>query len=194
MLDGGPSRTSQLAQRRAMSRAEMPRRQPEVTPTAEPEPVGGRRSDFDRPVQTSRPPKKTGKLGLVIATLGVLVLLGLAAWMFWLQPASIAGKIDTNKYQAIFFSNGQVYFGKLTIENDAYYSLSDVFYIQNDTASADEESSEGASDQKLIKRGSEVYGPEDPMIIDRSQVMFFENIKSDSEVSQLIRNYKSGNN
>lgn len=197
MLDGGPSRTSQMAQRRAMSRSEPSRHQPEA-PVAAAEPASvAPRVSYDRPsAPAARPPKKSGKWGLIVAIIGAIILLGLALWTFWLQPAgSISGKIDGSKHQAVFFSNGQVYFGKLKVENGSYYSLSDVFYIQNDSSSVSDDSTEAdAGDQKLIKRGAEVYGPEDPMVIDRSQVMFFENIKSDSEVAQLIRDYKSGNN
>ncbi len=46
---------------------------------------------------------------------------------------------------------------------------------------------------QLIKLGEEVHGPEDAMIINRDQVLFYENLKPGGKVSQLIQNYKSGN-
>lgn len=46
---------------------------------------------------------------------------------------------------------------------------------------------------QLIKRGEEVHGPEDAMIINRDQVLYYENLKPSSKVSQLIQKYMSGN-
>ena len=51
-------------------------------------------------------------------------------------------------------ATGQAFYGKLTIPDADTYLLSDVFYIvPNDTA------------QRLVKRGTEVFGPREPMVI-----------------------------
>jgi hypothetical protein len=56
------------------------------------------------------------------------------------------------------------------------------------TEKSDEQTTTG--DKKLIKLGKEVHGPEDAMIINRDQVQFYENLKSDGEVAKLIDQYK----
>ena len=47
---------------------------------------------------------------------------------------------------------------------------------------------------QLIKLGEEVHGPEDTMVINRDQMLFFENLKSDGKVTQLIRQHSQGGN
>lgn len=123
-----------------------------------------------------------------------IVILGVAGWLIWsgLQNNNLA--IDTSKYQAVFFSNGQVYFGKLQRQNDEYMKLTDVYYLQPDsnkeTADDATKQTTSASNVQLIKRGKEVHGPEDTMLIAKDQIQFFENLKNDSQVVQLIAKYK----
>jgi hypothetical protein len=95
---------------------------------------------------------------------------------------SAAEVIDHNSYQSIFLTNGSSYYGKLAPQGDDWFVLSDVFYIS-------------VSDQtgtQLIKRGSEPWGPKDPMIIPKDQVLVIENMRDDSDVVAAIRRYKSG--
>jgi hypothetical protein len=70
-----------------------------------------------------------------------------------------------------------------------------VFYLQakTDTANASnlqKTSPDSNSGVELIKLGNEVHGPEDKMVISHNQVLFYENLKSDGRVTQLITNYK----
>jgi hypothetical protein len=132
------------------------------------------------------------KLKLIAILVGVLVVLAAAFW--WMnQQSNIAGQIDKSKYQAVFFTNGQVYFGKLSRIDGDFYKLTDIFYIQegqkaasdSDNPQATETSQQGANPQ-LIKLGNEIHGPEDAMIINRDQVLFFENLKTDGKVSDVI--------
>lgn len=129
----------------------------------------------------------------VVVALAVVVLSG---WFFY--RSSTAATIDSNKYQAVFFTNGQVYFGKLKQVNANYFKLTDVFYIQAQEAKADEAGSENpqktsteSTDIRLIKLGSEVHGPDDAMIISKEQVLFFENLKKDGKVSDSITKYNA---
>jgi hypothetical protein len=95
---------------------------------------------------------------------------------------SAAEVIDHNAYQAVFLANGATYFGKLEAQGDAWFLLSDVFYLS-------------VSDQtgtQLIKRGTEPQGPKEPMIISHAQVLFIENMRDDSDIVVLIKKYKSG--
>ena len=131
---------------------------------------------------------KFGKRKIVAIIVGVLVALAVIALSGWfLQRSSTAATIDNDKYQAVFFTNGQVYFGKLDQVNAGYFKLTDVFYIQAQEASANSENPQqtasDSTDIRLIKLGSEVHGPDDEMIISKEQILFFENLKKDGKVS-----------
>jgi hypothetical protein len=135
------------------------------------------------------------KLAALIA--GVVVAAAIIALSGWfLYRSSTAATIDGSKYQAVFFTNGQVYFGKLEQVNASYFKLTDVFYIQAQEAEATENESENpqqtandSTDIRLIKLGSEVHGPDDEMIISKDQILFFENLKKDGRVSDSIIKY-----
>lgn len=191
MIDGGPARTGRSSDRQPMYRAEVPRSQPEPQPPVE------------RPVQSQSPkqtrPKKSLKGLFVGILILVLVAVVAAASHFFLTGlrTSATSEIDNDKYQAVFLSSGQVYFGDLSMLDGDYMKLSGVFYIQsNNTLSEANEEGElpaTTSGMQLIKLGDEVHGPEDAMIINTDQVLFFENLKSDGSVAKLIDQYKQDN-
>lgn len=104
---------------------------------------------------------------------------------------TFSSQIDSNKYQAVFLSNGQVYFGKL----HNYYTnrpyLSDVYYIQAPSGTnADANANADTSNQQLVKLGSEVHGPENEMILNKSSILFVENLTDDGKVVKLIQEDK----
>lgn len=137
---------------------------------------------------------KSKLIGVVV---GVLLLAGLFFFLLSRQ-SNPAGLIDTSRYQAVFFTNGQVYFGKLTSIGGDYYKLTDIYYIQAGQAAAANDSenpqetdaSPQSASPELIKLGNEIHGPEDAMIINRDQVLFFENLKKDGKVTNVINQYK----
>lgn len=135
---------------------------------------------------------------IVAIIIGVIVAVAVVVLSGWfLSRSSTAATIDSSKYQAVFFTNGQVYFGKLKPVNASYFKLTDVFYIQaqeSDAATDSEnpqQTSTQSTDIRLIKLGSEVHGPDDEMIISKEQVLFFENLKKDGKVSDSITKYNA---
>lgn len=125
----------------------------------------------------------------VVVVIAVIVLAGL-----FIYRASTGSTIDSTRFQAVFFTNGQVYFGKLQTVNDTYLKLTDIFYLQTkttDSKNPQETTSSTSNDVELVKLGSEIHGPEDSMIINKDQILFFENLKSDGKVSQSITQYKA---
>lgn len=99
------------------------------------------------------------------------------------RAASVADGIDRNAYQAVFLTGGQVFFGKADATSSAYLTLSDVFYLSTGTEQ---------SPSQLIKRGSELHGPAEPMVIPMESVLFIENLRSNSEVVTAIAKFHSG--
>lgn len=200
MLDGGPSRIPQPIDQREAGRSRLVHRQPAVSSRA-PEPEPAPLADVAPSAPRSRREKPNkSKRSWVIWLVAVIVvaLAAVAGFMVWQNSfnSKIQASIDDSKYQAVFFDNGQVYFGKLSILDKEYFLLDDVFYVQSNATTGEdpdqepEDSTENT--QKLIKRGAEVHGPADPMVVSRDKVMFFENLKTDGKVTQLIRGYKSG--
>jgi len=125
---------------------------------------------------------------ITIAAAVVVILAVLIAGGLFLFKSSTASTIDSGKYQALFLSNGQVYFGKLSTLNSEYMKLTDIFYLQTKAADVSEnpQKTSSASDVQLIKLGSEVHGPDDQMVVSKSQVLFFENLKADGTVAKSI--------
>ena len=126
-------------------------------------------------------------VGLVTIVL-VLVIVMLA---FGNTGGSIASQINKDKYQAVFLnsSDGQVYFGKLSIQNKDYYKLTDIYYVRVQQVQPDKNTT-ATQNISLAKLGSEIHGPEDVMYIRSEHVMFWENLKNDGQVVKAITDYK----
>ncbi len=97
-------------------------------------------------------------------------------------------------YQAVFLSNGQVYFGKLSDMSATYATLSDIYYLQVTQPPLQGSQQQGQQQQQqqlsLVKLGEELHGPVDEMKINRDQILFFEDIKEDGRVMTAIREYQ----
>ncbi len=121
----------------------------------------------------------------------IVIVLVLIVVLAFLQRDRIGGLfgssapryVDPNGYQAVFLVTQQVYFGKLSIDGDTYL-LTDVFYVNA------QEGQPGGG--QLVKRGGELHGPREPMIILAREVLFIENLRDDSQVVQGIQLIKSG--
>lgn len=88
--------------------------------------------------------------------------------------------IDPGTYQALFLTNDQIYFGHLKNEGSDFLLLSDVYYVKIDDNGAGQ----------LVKLGAiEPHGPQDKMIINKDQVLFWENLTPNSQVMRTIQNY-----
>lgn len=134
---------------------------------------------------------------VAVATGVVLIIAILIFGALTFYNSTMGASIDTSKYQAVFFTNGQVYFGKLHMLNGGYMKLTDVFYLQTkqvDTSKIQDASTESDPGVELIKLGSEIHGPTDAMIISKDQILFFENLKPDGKVSDSITKYNQSNN
>lgn len=186
MIDGGLSRTPRPADRQPAPRPDLSKRQTEAVVS----PV--------QPEATSRPRPRKNRAGMIIGLILGIVLLAAGIGGYWfLSRSQLSTQIDSAKYQAVFLSSGQVYFGKLTAVDSQYLKLSGVFYIQSqqDAASGEDQiTTQESTGMQLIKLGEEVHGPEDTMVINRDQMLFFENLKSDGKVTQLIRQHSQGGN
>lgn len=137
-------------------------------------------------------PEKKRRFGRMPLIAGIIFIIfaGIIAWLL-LRPAPTA--INSKQYQAVCFADGQCYFGKLSALNDQFMKLADVYYLKTQT-----EKTEGVtnpanqSDVQLVKlgTGNEIHDPEDAMIIAKNQMLYYENLKVDSRVSQAIDRHK----
>jgi hypothetical protein len=102
------------------------------------------------------------------------------------QSAGQAG--GASQYQAVFLTNGQVYFGKLKDPDSDYVTLNDIYYLQVGPQQGSSQPGQPAPQQSisLVKLGNELHGPVDEMHISRSQVLFYEDLKSDGQVAKAI--------
>jgi hypothetical protein len=123
---------------------------------------------------------------LTFVLLGLLAVVALFGRQAFQRPPGIADQIDRNAYQSVFLASGQVYFGHATVGDDSI-TLTDVFYF-----SLNADASQPQQVGQLVKRGSELYGPREPMLIELRQVLFVENLRDDSQVVAAIKRFKSG--
>ncbi len=126
-------------------------------------------------------------IGLLLLILLIVLILVARTQLFRAGIATVfapsaAEVIDRNAYQAVFLVGGQVFFGKLLEQGDQYFLLTDVFYL-----SVSEQSG-----QQLIKRGTELHAPKEPMVIPAREILFIENLRDDGDVATAIRRFKSG--
>lgn len=138
-------------------------------------------------------PKKRGVRFAITSIVAVVLLAAVVAGGLFVVKSTFGSAIESGKYQAVFLTSGQVYFGKLKNASGEYLNLTDVFYIQASTDTEENIQNAGnddeSSDLQLVKLGNEIHGPEDKMLINKDQVLFFENLKTDGKISETIKQY-----
>lgn len=129
---------------------------------------------------------------IVIFSVGIYFVAGYTG-IASLLPGSSVFKSD---FQAVFLTNGQVYFGKVGSVRPDFINLTDIYYLQavnvEDTSALGQPPDVQAQPEQrltLIKLGNEIHGPLDSMLINREHVIIIEDLKSDSRVVQAINDY-----
>ena len=154
------------------------------------EPVAAQ-AEMDQPQKNSKAPWI-----ILAAVVVVLIILGI---LFRAKLFDKGGSMATSPdqqssgYQAVFLTNGQVYFGKMTGADSDYPELTDIYYLQVGPQQGSGATTATNSQQSisLVKLGNELHGPVDEMHISRSQILFYEDMKTDSQVVKAIEAYKA---
>jgi hypothetical protein len=126
---------------------------------------------------TMRGRNRIALIGLVLVVVVGAVILG-SRWPW--RSASAA--IDT-PYQAVFLTNGQMLFGRLSGLGSSYPVLTDVYYVQAQLGP------EKKAVSALVRRGKESHAP-DRMVINAQHILLVEPVKPDSTVAKLIAELK----
>ena len=116
-----------------------------------------------------------------------LVIAAVIAGIIVLWKFDVVTVNKSDKYQAVFLSNNQVYFGKLSDAKSEYPILRDIYYLRVTQAL---QPSNPAQQVNLVKLGGELHGPEDEMRINKDQILFIEDLKNDSQVVAAIKEFK----
>lgn len=88
--------------------------------------------------------------------------------------------IDPNKFQAVFLTNNQAYFGHISEISESSLILEKIYYFK---------ASPGASSSQqvnLVRLRDEIYGPEDVLNLSNNQVSYWQNLRDDSQVVRMI--------
>lgn len=104
--------------------------------------------------------------------------------------------VNSSEMQAVFLTNGQVYFGNIKSIDDQSIQLSNIYYLTTNTQVQPNQNQASAASNtgvQLVKLGCELHAPEDSMTINRSQVTFWENLKTTGQVAAAVKTYKDQN-
>jgi len=129
-------------------------------------------------------PKKSGGWVKWLALVLVVLVLWKVSAAYGLLSSSTFPAVSADKWQTIFLTDGEVFFGHLDEVNKDYVVLEDVYYLR-----INQQLQPSDPDQpniNLVKLGDELHGPEDQIFILKTQIKFWENMKDDAPVVQAI--------
>lgn len=135
------------------------------------------------------------RVAFVVLLFSLTVLAIAIALLLYFGKVREGNYVKDNGMQAVFLTNGQVYFGKVKDVTSQYVNLQDIYYLNTEQQQAKEgdKNQQTSTNFALIKLGCELHGPTDQMIINRDQVTFWENLKNDGKVAKAIEQWRTQN-
>lgn len=135
-------------------------------------------------------PEGASRLPWIALVVIIAVGLGIFWWMKRTGAASI--NLSSDKYQAVFVSNGQTYYGKLHAFESNYPYLTEVYYLalqpQQEFNTTPTPAPQNFTVYSLIQ---DLHGPEDKIVFNKQSILFVEELRDDSSVLQAINNIKA---
>lgn len=144
--------------------------------------------------QTSIKSFKSLRIAQVALLFSATILVVTLVWFIALGGGKKESSyVDDSKLQAVFLNGGQVYFGDINALNGKFISMSNIYYLRVNQQVQPDQSNASSNDISLVKLGCELHGPQDNMVINREQVIFWENLKDDGQVAKAVEDYKKQN-
>lgn len=127
---------------------------------------------------------------VVIPYFIITIALLLVGAKMYIYQAEFNNAVPASTYQAVFLTNGQIYFGHLKPLNRSFMQLNDVYYLQEDVLEVPSETEDGMTEQKpqlsVIRLGEELHQPQNGMMLNKEHILFWENLKQDSQIIEAI--------
>jgi hypothetical protein len=102
--------------------------------------------------------------------------------------------VKSDDYQAVFLTNGQVYFGNISDVNKDYIRLGNIFYLTQNTTTSSSGQTTTDGNYTLVKLGcQQIHDPLDEMVIQQNQVSFWENLNGSGKVVTSIKQFQKQN-
>ncbi len=152
---------------------------------------------FQKPVKQSA--KGGAAKWLVTVIIVVVIVLGGLYLVSRYSNFNVLGlsKTTSSEWQAVFLTNGQVYFGTVEKSTKEELVVNNIYYLQVTQPlqrSADEAADPNQQNElALVKLGNELHGPTDLMRINKDHILFIENLKEDSKVVEAIEQSREVN-
>ncbi len=135
-----------------------------------------------------------GRVAVVAAAaLVALLLIALTVVSFGSSSDGESKFVNNDKLQAVFLNTGQVYFGKITELNSKYFVVTNIYYLQTSTSGTSASATNASTSVSLVKLGCELHEPYDKMVINRSQVTFWENLQDNGQVAKAVSTFQKQN-
>lgn len=151
----------------------------------------------DESLHHGKGPKKGGKKWGSFF-FGLILVAGITYGGYWWYQNSTNPKATTfsfydDKYHGVFLENGDVYFGKLSNKEGTFVVLKDAYYLRvtEQLQNTKEGKQVKVPDLKLVKIGLEFHKPTDAIELERSHILFIQELQPDSEVIKVINDYKN---
>lgn len=137
---------------------------------------------------------KWSRIGVVVFAAAIVILLIalVLSVSFGNNVKSEDSFVDNTKLQAVFLNTGQVYFGNVKDLNNKYLVLTNIYYLQT-TNSGTNNNNNSNPNITLVKLGCELHRPYDQMVINRSQVTFWENLQDNGQVAKAVSTFEKDN-
>lgn len=143
--------------------------------------------------------KRKTILWVVIILVSTVLLLIVIDFLFYSTKKfnRLSNWINPERYQAVFLSNGQVYFGRVADVTPETLLVEDIYYLktvknlQESEGQAPSAENLDTENFSLVKLGNEIHGPEDNMSVNLNHVLFVENLKPESKIVDAIKEYRN---
>lgn len=132
--------------------------------------------------------RRLPKWGGVIVALIVVVIVGVATVWGLNHLGGQTQTIAKDRYQVVFMQSGQVFFGKLQNTTGDYLTLTSAYYTQTQAQATSAEDAKAAANgqTQIVPVNKEIYSPDSSIALRADQVLFWQNLQSDSQVAKLI--------
>ena len=136
---------------------------------------------------------KWNRVGFTALVAAVVILIVAVIVLISVGSKSEDKYVDTTKLQAVFLNTGQVYFGNVKTLNSRYFVLTNIYYLQTANSGSNSSASSANSKVTLVKLGCELHEPYDQMVINSTQVTFWENLQDNGQVAKAVATFEKQN-